>query len=88
MTSRRRVSKKGLAGPAKRESRTRVLHASASIASGWGNLVTFDWVRPLSPVAVRKAVEQQQGLTDIREAKGSLEFNEATAIGCPEVGTG
>jgi hypothetical protein len=45
-------------------------------------------VRHLSPVAVRKAVEQQQGLTNICEAKGSPEFNEATAIGCPEVGTG
>jgi hypothetical protein len=51
-------------------------------------LVTFDWVRHLSPVAVRKAAEQQQGLTDIREAKGSPELNEATAIGCPEVRTG
>jgi hypothetical protein len=88
MTSRRRVSKEGLAGPAKRESSTRVWHASASIASGWGSLVTFDWVRHLSPVAVRKAAEQQQGLTDIREAKGSPELNEATAIGCPEVRTG
>jgi hypothetical protein len=31
--------------------------------------MALDWVRHLSPVAVRKAVEQQQGLTDIREAK-------------------
>jgi hypothetical protein len=46
-------------GPAKRESRTRILHASASIASGWGNLVALDWVRYLVPVAVRKAMEQQ-----------------------------
>jgi hypothetical protein len=86
MTSCRR---NGLeAGPAKREIRTRVLHASASIASGWGNLVALDWVRHLSPVAVRKAVEQQQGLTDIREAKRSPQFNGATVIGSSEEKTG
>jgi hypothetical protein len=50
--------------------------------------VAVDWVRHLSPVAARMAVEQQQGLTDILEAKGSPKFNEATVIGCPEARTG
>jgi hypothetical protein len=88
MTSYGRVSKRSLAGLGKRESRTRILHAPASMATGWSGFVALDWIRYLSPVAVRMAVEQPQGLNDSLEAKGSPEFIEATAIGCPEARTG
>jgi hypothetical protein len=57
-----------LAGPARRESRTGVLNAYASIASTAGSLLVADWARHMSSVAVSTIVERRQGFTDISEA--------------------
>jgi hypothetical protein len=70
MTSSAKVpTSRRLAGPARRESRTRVLNAYALVASTPAGLPAADWVRHMSSVAVSSIVEQRLGFTDISEAK-------------------
>jgi hypothetical protein len=64
------------------------LNAYASIASAWSGFPAADWIRHWSPVAVRIDVEQQQGRTDILEAKRSPEISGAKLIGCLEARSG